>query len=67
MRGARRRLEMMMRCAEGIHLLSLARSVLHHVITPLKLGQVLLQLNICVRRYVLLLLRGRGVAVLVAV
>jgi hypothetical protein len=56
----------MMGCAER-YLLSGGTRVLHHVIAPLKLRQVLLQLEIRVRWEMLLLLRGRGAAILVAV
>lgn len=67
MRGARGRMEMVVCCAERIHLLSWPSSVLHQVIAPLKLRQVLLHLEICLGWQMLLLLRGRGVAILVAV
>jgi len=49
-RGTRRRLEVMMSRAEGIHLLPWASGMLHHIIAPLKLCQVLLHLKIRLRR-----------------
>lgn len=65
--GARGGVEVVVRRAERIHLLSRCPGVLHHVVAPLKLRQVLLHLEIGLGRHVLLLLGRRGVAILVAV